>query len=99
MDSYISAHLVRGSQVDCLHFILSQNSIFVQQTALEEKNEGIFLWNKEFVVIVFVVLVAKECMSNSFATPRTVSHQAPTFVGFPRQNTGVCSHFLLQVIV
>ena len=24
-------------------------------------------------------------MSNSFATPRTVAHQAPPFVGFPRQ--------------
>lgn len=59
MASHISARLVR-SQVDCLHFILSQNSIFVQQTALEEK-DSIFLWNKEFVVIVFVVLVAKIC--------------------------------------
>ena len=47
------------SQVDCLHFILSQNSVFVQQTALEEK-DSIF-WNKEFVVIVIVVLVAKIC--------------------------------------
>ena len=52
--SHISAHLMT-SQVDGLHFILSQNSVFVQQTALEEK-DSIF-WNKEFVVIV--VLVAK----------------------------------------
>lgn len=57
--SHISARLVT-SQVDCLHSILSQNSVFVQQTALEEK-DSIFFWNKEFVVIVIVVLVPKIC--------------------------------------
>ena len=44
--SHISAHLMT-SQVDGLHFILSQNSVFVQQTALEEK-DSIF-WNKDVI--------------------------------------------------
>lgn len=59
MVSPISARLVRN-QVDCLHFILSQNSIFVQQTAFEER-DSVFFWNKEFAVIVIVVLVTKIC--------------------------------------
>ena len=31
-----------------------------------------------------------------FATPWTIAHQAPLSMGFPRQNTGVDCHFLLQ---
>ena len=37
-------------------------------------------------------------VSDSFATPRTITHQAPLSMGFPRQNTGVHCHFLLQGI-
>ena len=37
-------------------------------------------------------------MSNSFATPWIVAHQAPLSMGFSRQNTGVVCHFLLQGI-
>ena len=37
-------------------------------------------------------------MSNSFATPWTVAHQAPLPWGFPGKNTGVGCHFLLQGI-
>ena len=37
-------------------------------------------------------------MSNSFATPWTGAHQALLSSGFPRQDTGVGSHFLLQEI-
>ena len=37
-------------------------------------------------------------MSNSFATPWTGAHQAHLSSGFPRQDTGVGSHFLLQEI-
>ena len=33
-----------------------------------------------------------------FATPWTVACQAPLSMGFPRQNTGVGCHFLLQGI-
>ena len=33
-----------------------------------------------------------------FASPWTVARQAPLSMGFPRQNTGVRSHFLLQGI-
>ena len=38
-------------------------------------------------------------MSNFFATPWTVAHQAPLSMGFPSKNTGVGCHFLLQGIV
>ena len=37
-------------------------------------------------------------MSDFPETPWTVAHQAPLFLGFPRQNTGVGCHFLLQGI-
>ena len=37
-------------------------------------------------------------MSDSFATPWTVACQTPLSVGFPRQNTAVGCHFLLQGI-
>ena len=33
-----------------------------------------------------------------FATPWTVTHQAPLSIGFPRQEYGMCCHFLLQGI-
>ena len=35
-------------------------------------------------------------MSDSFAIPWTVAHQALLSMGFPRQETGVGCHFLLQ---
>ena len=35
-------------------------------------------------------------MSDSFATPWTVAHQAPLSMEFPSKNTGVGCHFLLQ---
>ena len=35
-------------------------------------------------------------MSDSFAIPWTVAHQDPLSMGFPRQETGVGYHFLLQ---
>ena len=34
----------------------------------------------------------------TFVTPWTAPHQAPLSMGFPRQNTGVHCHFLLQGI-
>ena len=37
-------------------------------------------------------------MSNSFATPWTVAHQAPLSMDFPGKNTGVGCYFLLQGI-
>ena len=37
-------------------------------------------------------------MSDSFATPWTVAHQAPLYWDFPGKNTGVGCHFLLQGI-
>ena len=37
-------------------------------------------------------------MSVSFVTPWTVANQASLTTGFPRQNTGVSCHFLLQGI-
>jgi len=37
-------------------------------------------------------------VSNSFATPWTVAPQAPLSMEFPRQDTGVGCHFLLQGI-
>ena len=37
-------------------------------------------------------------MSSSFLTPRTVAHQGSLSMGFPRKNTGVDWHFLLQGI-
>ena len=35
-----------------------------------------------------LLLVSRSVVSNSFAAPWTVAHQAPLFVGFPRQITG-----------
>ena len=37
-------------------------------------------------------------LSNTFVTPWTVAHLAPLPTGFPRQDTGVGCHFLLQGI-
>ena len=37
--------------------------------------------------------------SDSFVTPRTVAHQAPLPTGFPRQETRVGCHFILQGII
>ena len=37
-------------------------------------------------------------MSDSFATPGAVDHQTPLSMGFPRKNTGVGCHVLLQGI-
>ena len=37
-------------------------------------------------------------MSDSFVTPWTVAHQPALSMGFPRQDTGVGWHFLLQGI-
>ena len=41
-------------------------------------------------------LVIKSCLT--LATPWTVARQAPLSMGFPRQNTGVGCHALLQGI-
>ena len=38
-------------------------------------------------------------MSDSFATPWTVAHQAPLSMDSPGKNTGVGCHFLLQGII
>ena len=42
-------------------------------------------------------VVTKSC-PNSFVTPWTVACQAPLSMGFPRQDSGVGCHFLLQGI-
>ena len=41
-----------------------------------------------------VGLVAESCPT--LVTPWTVAHQAPLSMAFPRKNTGVSCHFLLQ---
>ena len=43
-------------------------------------------------------LVAESCPT-LFATPRTVAHQAPLFMGFPRKEYWSGCHFLLQAIL
>ena len=47
---------------------------------------------------VCVCVFSPKDMSNSFATPWTVARQAPLLMGFPRQNTRMGCHFLLQGI-
>ena len=47
-----------------------------------------------FLLLFFSCLV----MSDSFATLWIVAHQTPLSMGFPRQDTGVGCHFLLQGI-
>ena len=43
--------------------------------------------------------VSESCsVVSDFATPLTVAHQAPLSMNSPGQNTGVGSHFLIQVI-
>ena len=50
-------------------------------------------WPKEIFL-----LFNHSVMSNSFVTPWTVACQAPLSLGFPRQETGMGCHFLLQGI-
>ena len=44
------------------------------------------------------LLFSRPIVSNPFATPWTLAHQAPLPMGFPGKNTGVSCHFLLQGI-
>ena len=46
---------------------------------------------------MFVCACVLSCVRLS-VTPWTAAHQAPLSVGFPRQDTGVGCHFLLQAI-
>ena len=48
----------------------------------------------EFILLLF----SHQVMSDYFVTPWTVAPQAPLSMGFPRQDTGVGCHFLLQGI-
>ena len=45
-----------------------------------------------------MLVFSRQVMSDCFATPWTVGHQAPLSVGSPGKNTGVGCHFLLQGI-
>ena len=49
------------------------------------------------VVSPFSHSVSRSVVSNS-VIPWTITHQAPVYVGFPRQNTRDGCHFLLQGI-
>ena len=48
--------------------------------------------------LLLLLLFSCSVMSVSFVTPWTVAHQASLTMGFPRQNTGMGCHFLLQGI-
>ena len=43
-----------------------------------------------------LLLISREVVSNSVATPWAVAHHAPLSMGFSRQEYGVGCHFLLQ---
>ena len=43
-------------------------------------------------------LFSRWVMPDSFAAPQTVACQVPLYMGFPRENTGMGCHFLLQGI-
>ena len=61
--------------------------------------EEIFSLSYSIVFLSFFALFtlfSLQVMSDSFATPWAVAHQAPLSVGFPGKNTGVSCHFLLQ---
>ena len=71
------------------------------------KELPLLLWGKQSVclklcssggsiVIAFVFMSSYWVVSDSFATPWIVAHQAPLSMGFPSKNNGVGCHFLLQ---
>ena len=57
-----------------------------------KKKKSAFTYTIFYECICYCCIVAKKC---PFATPWTVSHQAPLSMGF---STGVACHFLLQGI-
>ena len=53
----------------------------------------------DFITYSLVMLFFSwEVVSYSFVTPVTVAYQAPLSMGFPRKNTGLGCHFLLQKV-
>ena len=55
-------------------------------------------WNNPSGPNVITCMLSCLCHIQLFATPWTVAHQVPLSTGFPRQNTGMGCHFLLQGI-